>query len=519
MAFAGTGPCPSFMQTAVDLALSSNITLYAAAGNNPNLYADDHFPANCRGVVSVGALNWKRQVASYSSLRPGVFMPGGDSERSVPCLGENLILDIHTCQGTSMAVPHAGGLSSVMGYSVASNIESNFNSTRNNKTSSGMIRAQQTITFDTVVGSFQGTAYGGGNDVSDIYQITPANVQTVQVSYSYNTQKYWGLFWLNNEFGGSGVGSGSQTCLGSACTVTFDLYGYGPAGTNSYSFSWTATCSTGYVVVNNTCLLAPTPSPTPSPTPPPTPLPTPAPTPSPTPSPTPAPTPAPPVSTSYMLCSLCPAGSYYTYQTASNCTCTQCAAGFFSGSNGSAACQPCPVQTFSLAAGSSLCQSCASGMYAAGLNNTRCKTLGAMQCLACPTNTFKATNLSASCSVCPDGMYAAGLNNTQCRKLGATQCQSCDTGTYSNLTGASLCTKCAPGTFAGQTAANCTLCAKGKFSYANGTAECIHCPEGTFSGVDGATTCAACLDGKYASSRGLSACMLCQPGSATTIVY
>ncbi len=37
MAFSGLGKCPSFMQLAVNLARSRNITMFAAAGNNPNL--------------------------------------------------------------------------------------------------------------------------------------------------------------------------------------------------------------------------------------------------------------------------------------------------------------------------------------------------------------------------------------------------------------------------------------------------------------------------------------------------
>lgn len=111
MSFAGKGKCPSYMQSAVDLAVSMNVTLFAAAGNDPTLTAADHFPANCRGVVSVGALNWRKQVASYSSRGADMYMPGGDSERPVPCLGYGLQLD--GCIGTSIAVPHAGGLHAI----------------------------------------------------------------------------------------------------------------------------------------------------------------------------------------------------------------------------------------------------------------------------------------------------------------------------------------------------------------------------------------------------------------------
>jgi hypothetical protein len=111
MSFAGRGPCPSFVQTAVDLAVSQNVTLLAAAGNDPALRAADFFPANCRGVLSVGALNWRGQRASYSSLDADLLMPGGDAERGVPCLSPTAQPDLlSSCMGTSIALPHAAGL-------------------------------------------------------------------------------------------------------------------------------------------------------------------------------------------------------------------------------------------------------------------------------------------------------------------------------------------------------------------------------------------------------------------------
>ena len=110
MAFAGLGPCPSYMQSAVDWAVLRNITLYSAAGNDPTRQAADYFPSNCNGVLAVGALNWQGQHASYSSKNADVYMPGGDYEKSIPCLGVDLNIDLRSCIGTSMAVPHAGGL-------------------------------------------------------------------------------------------------------------------------------------------------------------------------------------------------------------------------------------------------------------------------------------------------------------------------------------------------------------------------------------------------------------------------
>ncbi len=109
MALSGKGRCPSFMQTAVDLAVAKGVGLFAAAGNDPSLTAADHFPANCRGVISVGALNARGEIASYSLRGADVYMPGGDLDKGVPCLGGDLG-EVESCVGTSIAVPHAGGM-------------------------------------------------------------------------------------------------------------------------------------------------------------------------------------------------------------------------------------------------------------------------------------------------------------------------------------------------------------------------------------------------------------------------
>jgi hypothetical protein len=87
MSFAGLGTCPSCMQTAVDMAVSRNVTLYAAAGNDPCLRATDSFPANCRGVVSVGGLSYSGTPLAYSATRAQLYMLGRLQDHPVPCLG------------------------------------------------------------------------------------------------------------------------------------------------------------------------------------------------------------------------------------------------------------------------------------------------------------------------------------------------------------------------------------------------------------------------------------------------
>ena len=108
MSFTGKGKCPSYLQTVVSLAVSLNVTLFAAAGNDPSASAQDHFPANCEGVISVGAVDRYGNPTTYTSSNADVYMPGGILSDPVPCLGPNL--KVAGCTGTSMAVPHAGGL-------------------------------------------------------------------------------------------------------------------------------------------------------------------------------------------------------------------------------------------------------------------------------------------------------------------------------------------------------------------------------------------------------------------------
>ena len=77
MSFTGQGPCPSFLQSAVSLALSRGCTLMAAAGNQGQ-DSQEFFPGNCQGVQRVGASTRGGDLAAYSNVGPDVAAPGGD---------------------------------------------------------------------------------------------------------------------------------------------------------------------------------------------------------------------------------------------------------------------------------------------------------------------------------------------------------------------------------------------------------------------------------------------------------
>ena len=70
--------CPEAYQEAIDYALSKGISFVAAAGNDSK-DVELAFPANCRGVISVAAVNHLGDLANYSNFGPAITLsaPGG----------------------------------------------------------------------------------------------------------------------------------------------------------------------------------------------------------------------------------------------------------------------------------------------------------------------------------------------------------------------------------------------------------------------------------------------------------
>jgi serine protease len=111
-----------------------------AAGND-NIDSSSAFPANCDGVIGVGALNQKGERASYSNYGAfvDVMAPGGDFNTSGTFDAQSAILgpwwnagsksfSYQLEAGTSMAAPHMAGLVALM-KSVVIN-PANINTTR-----------------------------------------------------------------------------------------------------------------------------------------------------------------------------------------------------------------------------------------------------------------------------------------------------------------------------------------------------------------------------------------------------
>ena len=84
MSLGGHGACDQSIQEAIDDALAQGAVVVVAAGN-ASQDATAFSPANCSGVITVGAHDVRGSLASYSNFGPRVDVsaPGGDQGRDV----------------------------------------------------------------------------------------------------------------------------------------------------------------------------------------------------------------------------------------------------------------------------------------------------------------------------------------------------------------------------------------------------------------------------------------------------
>ena len=462
MSFAGKGRCPSYMQSAVDLALENNVTLFAAAGNDPKLLAADHFPANCRGVVSVGALNWKKEIASYSSRGADVYMPGGDAEKPVPCLGHDLSLQ--GCIGTSIAVPHAAGLRGVdegsdwSGISEGINIVGDMNNTDSFVQAAGCPAGQygstgvtaqypsQALTScTTTIGSY---TYRAKHSSSDDVNSFPAwkafdksSATNLNAFVSVGTYSGPGATATGNiYFAGSTTYNGEYLVIDMGASFVLKSYSIGmPSGWgNGMSVKWKifgindlsvwtngGDCNTGLdttkawveLDVRNTATYA---------------------------------------SEELFLASNTLATRFLAMQANQIRSwgnmhvgewiikgyyevCSPCAQGTYSLAD-SASCTPCPAGSYSVATGATsiaTCTQCGTGTYSLAIGAS-----SSSSCTPCPAGSYSSTTGSSNCTLCPGGTFSTSTGATS----SAVCSQACPAGTFS-LPGSSNCTACPAGSF------------------------------------------------------------------------
>ncbi len=123
LSLGGNAPqCPHVYQNAINEAIKRGATVVVAAGNESQ-NARYSTPANCEGVITVGATGAKGEQSSFSNYGPNLTLsaPGGNGSR------ENQILSAGNSsssrpgkpnyiwmQGTSQATPHVTGVAALL---------------------------------------------------------------------------------------------------------------------------------------------------------------------------------------------------------------------------------------------------------------------------------------------------------------------------------------------------------------------------------------------------------------------
>ena len=102
------GPDPSAgIQDAVDYAVDRGVSVVAAAGNESGPI---DMPGNCRGVISVGAVDPNEQSASYSNFGPRLDVVAPGTGILSTYLGNGNSSSFTYLSGTSMAAPFVTGV-------------------------------------------------------------------------------------------------------------------------------------------------------------------------------------------------------------------------------------------------------------------------------------------------------------------------------------------------------------------------------------------------------------------------
>lgn len=125
LSLGGAAACYSYLQQAVDAANAAGIVVIAAAGNDGANQLNA--PANCQGVIAVGAHTQSGDLASYSNFATGLTLTGpgggacktqtGAACRSTPTIAAGTkgasVFEAHMqaryFNGTSAATPHVSG--------------------------------------------------------------------------------------------------------------------------------------------------------------------------------------------------------------------------------------------------------------------------------------------------------------------------------------------------------------------------------------------------------------------------
>lgn len=117
LSLGGRGRCNSYLQEAITFAVENDVLVVVAAGNSSQ-NAAEYAPANCQGVLAVGAATKSGQRTTYSNYGAtvGISAPGGQNTNC----GTGVCLDaVYTLSNTGSTTIGSPSYTAVAGTSIA----------------------------------------------------------------------------------------------------------------------------------------------------------------------------------------------------------------------------------------------------------------------------------------------------------------------------------------------------------------------------------------------------------------